>query len=243
MSWALTWIGHAGFKLVTTCPDSEEARVIFFDPWFECPTCPSEEKAPEKADVICISHGHFDHSSSATELSNRTGGAIIASYELGTLMETQGAANIRKMNKGGTIELDFCWITMVTADHSGSGGTTAGYYAGDPVGFVVRFKNGAPAVYHAGDTNVFGDMRIISDLYSPKVALLPIGGNFTMGPTEAAYAVTKLLTSLTHVVPMHYGTFPLLSGTPEALRSEIERFGGHQPEIAALALGETLRLS
>mmetsp|Transcript_3627 Transcript_3627/g.7800 ORF Transcript_3627/g.7800 Transcript_3627/m.7800 type:complete len:243 (+) Transcript_3627:257-985(+) len=237
MSYSLTWIGHAGFKIVTSIPESDETRVVFIDPWFDCPTCPAEEKTPERADAIILSHGHFDHAGSAPELSKRTGAKVIASYELGTLIESQGATNVWKMNKGGTVELDFGWVTLVSADHSGSGGNIAGYYAGDPVGIVIRFKNGAPAIYHGGDTNVFGDMKIISDLYEPKIALLPIGGNFTMGPTEAAYAVTKLLTSITHVVPMHYGTFPLLSGTPEALKAEIERFGGHQPELLNLAIG------
>lgn len=128
------------------------------------------------------------------------------------------------MNKGGTIELDFCTITMVSADHSSGcmadNGLTLG---GEPGGFVIRANDFS--IYHAGDTNVFTDMGIISELYAPTHALLPIGGHYTMGPEEAAYAVAKFLTTVKHVIPMHFGTFPALKGTVEDFKKFLEKWG------------------
>lgn len=128
-------------------------------------------------------------------------------------------SSMTRMNKGGTLDLGFCSITMVSADHS-SGcleGKTV-FYGGDPAGFVISAKDAR--VYHAGDTNVFGDMSLITELYAPTHALLPIGGHSTMGPREAALAVCKFLTTVKVVIPMHFGTFPFLKGTVE----EFEKF-------------------
>jgi len=216
----ITWLGHAGFKIRCKDPSSGEQKVIFIDPWLSCPTCPESEKTQEKADLILVTHGHFDHCSDSPELSSKTGAPIVAVRELAEVLSAKGAAQITGMNKGGTLEYDYCNVTMVSADHSGGG--PDGVYAGAPTGFVVSFKDGSPSIYHGGDTNVFSDMKIISDLYQPQIALLPIGGHFTMSPREAAYALNQFLLSVKTVVPMHYGTFPLLKGNPEQLATELQ---------------------
>lgn len=226
MSVSITWLGHAGFKLEV--PTAAGDKIIFIDPWFGSPTCPESEKNPPAADLVLLSHGHFDHASDAPGLSQRTGAMIAASYELCSWCQSKGATNVWQMNKGGTLETEYCSAHLVSADHSGSG--PDGGYTGAACGWVLNFKNGAPGIYHAGDSNVFGDMRIICDLYSPRVALLPIGGKFTMGPYEAAYAAKKLLHSVTTVVPMHYGTFPPLTGSPAALREELAKLA-ERPDL------------
>ena len=240
----LTWLGHAGFKIECTDPTSQTKKVIYIDPWFNSPVCPEQEKASPVADLILVTHGHFDHCSDSPDLSKRTLAPILAIHELSQICSTLGATSVIGMNKGGTYEFDFCSVTMVSADHStcGPNNDTATSAAGAPVGFVITFKDGTPAVYHAGDTNVFSDMKIISDLYSPKVALLPIGGNYTMGPREAGYAVSRFLESVVTVIPMHYGTFPLLKGTPEELRRELSGFGS-SAQMRQMEYGEVMDLA
>jgi L-ascorbate metabolism protein UlaG (beta-lactamase superfamily) len=128
------------------------------------------------------------------------------------------------MNKGGTVDFGFCTITMVSADHSSGCMTSDGLVVGgEPAGFVIRAHHFS--IYHAGDTNVFGDMSIINELYQPTHVLLPIGGHFTMGPEEAAYAVAKFLTHAHTVIPMHFGTFPLLKGTVDEFNKQLAKYG------------------
>jgi L-ascorbate metabolism protein UlaG (beta-lactamase superfamily) len=235
MSVFVTWLGHAGFKLEVV--SASGPKIVYIDPWLNSPVCPEAEKHPQTADLILLSHGHFDHASDAPGLSKETGAQIAASYELCSWAESKGVTNVYQMNKGGSLETDYLTAHLVAADHSGSG--PEGGYTGDACGWVINFKNGAPSIYHAGDSNVFGDMRIICDLYAPKIALLPIGGKFTMGPYEAAYAVKKLLHSVDTVVPMHYGTFPPLTGTPEQLTHELQKLP-ERPSIKVhnLVIGE-----
>jgi L-ascorbate metabolism protein UlaG (beta-lactamase superfamily) len=144
------------------------------------------------------------------------------------------------MNKGGTVEAAGIKVTMVHADHSSGdiyGGVEAPLYLGEPVGFVVELENGF-RFYFAGDTDVFGDMRIIGERHRPELALLPIGGHFTMDPVGAALAVELL--GVKHVLPMHYGTFPILAGTPTELRTELAARGLSNVEVHELQPGESL---
>ena len=226
----MTWVGHATFVVKTP-----KGRHVVIDPWLDGnPKCPEAYQQWSKADLILITHAHFDHMGSAVELAKRTGAQVVANFEIGTYLESQDVGNIAGMNKGGTFSYGDIQVTMVHADHSSGLTTQTGLvYGGEASGYVVTLENGF-TFYHAGDTNVFGDMRMIHDLYAPEVALLPIGGHFTMAPKEAAYAA-RLLQAAT-VIPMHYGTFPALSGTPEALK-DLLRDSGIQ--VVVLEPGQT----
>ena len=205
----LTWLGHATFKFET------EGKTFLIDPWVDSnPACPDELKTFDRLDVMYITHGHWDHTEDAVPIAKKHTPTVVTMIEVAKWLESKGVQNTIGMNKGGTVTVDGVKATMVTANHSSSvteeDGTTI--YTGEPAGFVLEFANGYK-IYHAGDTNVFGDMQIIGEIYQPDLALLPIGGHFTMGPREAAYAV-KLL-KVPAILPMHYGTFPLLTGTLE----------------------------
>ncbi|MDA8193649.1 MAG: metal-dependent hydrolase [Thermaerobacter sp.] len=228
----LTWLGHATFLLETA-----RQRSIVVDPWLVGnPKCPQEFHQLDRADVILITHGHFDHMGSAVDLAKRTGATVIANFEIASFLEGQGVENTVGMNKGGTVSVNEIQITMVHAEHS-SGITTPNglVYGGEASGFVITLENGL-TVYHAGDTNVFGDMAHIAALYAPDIALLPIGGHFTMSPKEAAYAVGLLKPKT--VVPMHYGTFPVLAGEPQALA---DLLAGTATEVVVAEPGHTYR--
>jgi L-ascorbate metabolism protein UlaG (beta-lactamase superfamily) len=172
---------------------------------------------------IAVTHGHFDHMGSAVTLAKATGATIVCVHEMSVYFGLQGVANVIGMNKGGTVTLAEVALTMVGAEHScgvSVGEDVPEIYGGSPVGFVARLPEGEGGpVYVSGDTNVFGDMAIIRDLYRPVIALIPIDGHYNMGPREAAYAVGLL--GVSRVVPYHYGTFPALAGTPEQLRTQL----------------------
>ena len=187
---------------------------------------------PEDADLVLVSHGHFDHAGSAPDLikaSKKEEVKVVANYEIFTFYKNHHGLTDSQaigMNKGGAVDLGWCNIQMVGADHS-SGCLAPDQHmtvGGEAAGYV--FSAHDFALYHAGDTNVFCDMEIINYLYRPTHLLLPIGGHFTMGPREAALAVTKFLTHASVVIPMHYGTFPLLKGTPEQLQEEVNKLKG-----------------
>jgi L-ascorbate metabolism protein UlaG (beta-lactamase superfamily) len=234
----ITWYGHACIEIRT--PGD---KVVLVDPWFGNPKSPKAADDVDRCDVMLVTHGHGDHLGEALQIASRTRPAWPAIHECSLWLAPNCPADADRvigMNKGGTIEVEGLGITMVGADHSAGdwnpmADTTL--YLGEPAGFVIEVENGF-RIYHAGDTNVFGDMRIIADLCRPDVAILPIGGHFTMGPREAAVAVELL--GVAHVVPIHYGTFPLLAGTPAQLRAELEARGVRNAEVHALEPGETL---
>jgi L-ascorbate metabolism protein UlaG (beta-lactamase superfamily) len=206
----LTWLGHASFRL-----DTDDGKRIYVDPFLSGPTFPDAEKEIERADAIYITHGHGDHSSDAIELGKKLGCKVLGMVELVEAFAQNGLPEGQAIpfNKGGTVDLDGVRFTMTNAFHSSSNDAAGGIYGGEPTGVVIRF--GDHSVYFAGDTCVFGDMQLIARLYKPTVAVLPIGDHFTMGPEEAALALELLGNP--RCVPCHWGTFPLLTGTPDAL--------------------------
>src|SRR6266550_3637892 len=208
----LTWLGHATFRIETP-----EGNMFYVDPWIMGnPVCPASEKTVKKADVLLCTHGHGDHIGDAVEVGKKHNSLAVGIFELCLWLKSKGVAQISPMNKGGTQTVAGVKVTMVHAVHScGIQDGDQIIYGGEACGYVLEFSNGLK-IYHAGDTNVFTDMAIIRDLHAPKIAMLPIGDLFTMSPREAAYAC-KLLEPET-VIPMHFGTFPLLTGTPADLQ-------------------------
>jgi L-ascorbate metabolism protein UlaG (beta-lactamase superfamily) len=207
----LTWLGHASFRLETS-----GGKRIYIDPWFDNPKCPDGEKDPERCDAIAVTHGHSDHTGSVVELSQKFGPVpIVAIVELKGWLKAQGAQtdDLPGPNKGGTVEAAGVRFTLTNAFHSSS--SDDGTYLGEPTGIVVELEDGKK-IYVAGDTCVFSGMELIGRLHSPDLAVLPIGGHFTMDPREAGLACELL--GVSRVLPCHYGTFPLLAGTPDELR-------------------------
>ena len=207
----LTWLGHASFRL-----DTPGGKRVYVDPWFDNPKCPDSEKDPDRCDVIAVTHGHGDHVGSVVDLSKKHGPLpIVAMVELKGWLKGQGAQtdDMPGPNKGGTVEAEGIKFTLVNAFHSSA--SDGGDYLGEAAGIVVELEDGKK-IYFAGDTCVFGDMQLIGRIYSPDVAVLPIGGHFTMDPREAGVACELL--GVKRVVPCHWGTFPLLAGTPDELK-------------------------
>jgi L-ascorbate metabolism protein UlaG (beta-lactamase superfamily) len=205
----LTWLGHATFRF-----DSPGGKRVYVDPFLDNPKCPEAERQPERVDIVALTHGHSDHVGSSVELINRFSATVVGQIELVGWLDGQGA-NVGEMpgtNKGGTREVDGIKFTMTDAHHSSSG--PDGEYLGEAAGYVVEVENGTK-LYFAGDTNVFMDMQLIGRIYEPDVAILPIGDHFTMGPKEASVALELL--GVSRCVPCHYGTFPLLHGSPDEL--------------------------
>jgi L-ascorbate metabolism protein UlaG (beta-lactamase superfamily) len=225
----ITWLGHATFRVETP-----GGKIILIDPWvMGNPMCPEKEKSVKKVDVLLCTHGHFDHIGDAVEIAKRHNPKVVGIPELCGWLGKKGVTQTAEMNKGGTQTVDDIKITMVHADHScGIKDGDELVYGGEACGYVVEFANGVK-IYHAGDTNVFGDMTIIRELYAPEIAMIPIGDHYTMGPREAAYACNLLKPKT--VIPMHFGTFPPLVGRPSDLKKLVP-----DVEIREMKPGETI---
>jgi len=228
----ITWLGHATFKITLA-----NGKVILLDGWVDGnPACPKEAKKLDRVDAILITHGHGDHIGDVLSLAKKFKPQVVAIYETAGWLESKGVKNVTGMGKGGTFKAGEIEITMVHAIHSNSiqDGDKM-IYGGEPAGYIVRLPGGL-TLYHAGDTAVFGDMKIIGELYAPELAMLPIGDFYTMGPREAALAIRLL--NVKHVIPMHYATFPALTGTPDELKRVTSDIPGLK--IHALKPGESI---
>jgi L-ascorbate metabolism protein UlaG (beta-lactamase superfamily) len=227
---SFTWLGHATFLF--TSPGGTR---ILVEPFVASnPACPEAAKHIDHLDLILITHGHSDHAADAAAIARATGAHVVATYEVCLWLEAKGIQRTVPMGHGGTLAVGNISITMVNAVH-GSSAVEDGraVYLGQAAGYVIRFEDGL-TIYFAGDTDLFGDMRLIGDMHRPAIAFLPIGDRFTMGPAAAARAVELL--RVRQVVPMHYGTFPFLTGTVGQFRELVEPTG---VQVLELHPGET----
>ncbi len=212
----ITWLGHSTFEL--RFPSGE---VLVLDPWIEGnPAYPKGYKI-KKVDAIAASHAHYDHVNDLIPLAKEFSPKVVAIFETASWFEKKGVKNTIGMNKGGTVDLGFVSLTMTHALHSCSikDGDEL-IYGGEAAGYVLTLPDGRRA-YFAGDTALFSDMALIAELYAPELAFLPIGDHFTMGPHQAAHAARLL--KVKRVIPMHYGTFPALTGQPEKLAQKLQK--------------------
>ncbi|MBJ6761030.1 metal-dependent hydrolase [Myxococcaceae bacterium JPH2] len=231
----VTWWGHAAFVVRTP-----GGAVLALDPWLTNPKAPQGAPWPEAVDAILVTHGHFDHVGETQALAQKTGAKVFGSFELVNLLGLPEAQALGA-NPGGTFRVKDATIHLVQAVHSSSyqaDPKAPAQYAGAPLGYVIQIDNG-PTLYHAGDTGAFESMALIAEEFKPNVALLPIGGHYTMDPQEAAHAA-RLLKAQT-IVPMHFGTFPALSGTPEELRGALKKLRGGA-KVQELEVGKATAL-
>ena len=229
----LTYLGHSTFRLTTP-----GGKTILIDPWVQNnPACPEGLKKVSKLDIMLVTHAHFDHIGDAVSIGKQHQPKVVGIYETCVWLNGKGLENIMPMNKGGTQAVDGIKFTMVHADHSCGIQDEDGsiIYGGEAVGYVIELENGY-RIYHSGDTAVFSDMKLISEIYKPELAMIPIGDLFTMSPLEASYACRFL--GVKYIVPMHHGTFPALTGTPGMLKELTKDIKGL--EIIALKPGESL---
>ncbi len=212
----VTWLGHSTMLVQTA-----KGTSILIDPFIGGnPSYPKSFSLPSKIQYVLLTHGHGDHISDAVPIATKHGSTVVAIYELAAYIGGKGVANTIGMNLGGTVQLGDVAATMVEAKHSSAAQDENGVHeVGIATGFVLTVEDGT-VLYHSGDTAVFGDMALIRELYWPKVIMIPIGGHYTMGPKEAALAVKLLGPQV--VLPMHFGTFPPLKGTPDQLESLID---------------------
>ena len=235
-----TFLGHSVFRI-----DTPGGKVIYIDPWLSNPKAPAGAKDVDKADLILLTHGHADHLGETVELAKKTNARLLTIVDLTFYLQAQGipAGNLIRMDKGGTgspLPGSPIKVTMVRADHS----STVAYTdpntkmtsltpGGEAVGYVIQLENGL-RILHAGDTALYGDMELFGKRYKPDVAMLPIGDLFTMGPEDAAEATR--MWGVKTVLPMHYGTFPIMTGTVDAFKASL----GTQVTLKAPAPGDTV---
>jgi L-ascorbate metabolism protein UlaG (beta-lactamase superfamily) len=226
----ITWLGHA-----TVLVQTGRGTNILIDPFIaQNPKYPKDFVLPAKIHYVLLTHGHSDHISDAAPVAARHNSTVVAIYELAAYIANKGVANTIGMNLGGTVQLDDVAATMVEAKHSSAAQDEQGTHdVGVAAGFVLTIADG-PVLYHAGDTTVFSDMKLIRELYRPEVAMLPIGGHYTMGPREASMAVRLLEPKM--VLPLHFGTFPPLTGTPDQLAALVDA----NVQVVRLAPGESI---
>jgi L-ascorbate metabolism protein UlaG (beta-lactamase superfamily) len=209
------WLGHSTFKF-----ESPDGNIIFIDPFLtDNPKTPDNLKNPDAIDYILLTHGHDDHVGDTLSLANKTGAKVVGILELIAVLKKNGLKEDQGigMNKGGTVYFDDFKVTLTSANHSSS---WKGNYTGDPAGLIIRFNNDY-TVYNTGDTNIMYDMKLYGEIYKPDLVCLPIGDHFTMDPVEAAYAA-KLVNAKT-AMPIHYGTWPPLIGSPETFKELVEK--------------------
>lgn len=201
----LTWFGHAAFKIEIA------DKIVLIDPWLDGnPTSPTKSSEITKADVIYVTHDHSDHLGDAFGICKRTNATFVSTVDIGAYAKENGVKNVAGINIGGSVDINGVTITMVQAFHTSTRGA--------PTGVIVEGEG--KRAYHAGDTGIFGDMRLIGELYKLDVAIVPIGGYYTMGAREAAEAV-KLLNPKA-VIPMHYKTFPVLAQSAEEFAKNVK---------------------
>jgi L-ascorbate metabolism protein UlaG (beta-lactamase superfamily) len=225
----ITWLGHATFEIQV-----DSGEVLLLDPWVEGNPAYPEKYTIQKADAIAVSHGHSDHMASVIPLAKKFGSKVASIVEIAGWLGSKGVENTIGFNKGGTVDLGFVKLTMTHALHTSSiSDGNAMIYGGEAASYILTFQDGRRAFF-AGDTGVFSELALYAEIYHPELAFLPIGDYYTMGPEEAAYAARLL--KVKQVVPMHFGTFPALTGTPAMLE---DRLSGSGIEVLTLTRGKT----
>lgn len=226
----IQWLGHSAFRFETS-----SGKIIYIDPFLSGnPKTPEAFKKVDKADYILLTHGHEDHVGDTLEIAKNTGAVVIAQVELSNLLKKHGLSSDQAMeyNKGGTITTNHFSVTLVSANHSSS---FKGEYAGEAGGLVLRFNQDI-TFYHLGDTNIFADLEFYGEMYAPDVIAVPIGDHYTMGPYEAALCCGLIDAKV--AIPMHFGTFPVLTGDPEAFKTETE--ANTQTKVIIAVPGENI---